>query len=83
MDERERAIHLANMILDQPGRDPDDDASVLSRQLLRTREHLDAATKELSDLKEGRTVILPSTRAHAEAMSVVAEAILRQINEGN
>jgi hypothetical protein len=36
--ERERAIKLANFILDETGRDPDDNLSMLSRQLLRATE---------------------------------------------
>lgn len=76
MGEREDAIKLADTILGQPWRDPDEDVSVLARQLLRTHEALDAATAKLRDLEEGRTAILPSSRAHAEAMSVIADAFL-------
>ena len=36
--ERQRAIELANKILDRPSGDPDDDLAVLSRQLLRALE---------------------------------------------
>jgi hypothetical protein len=35
MSERELAIKLANLILDRPSGDPDDDLAILSRQLLR------------------------------------------------
>jgi len=38
--ERLKAIILANRLLEQPSRDPDDDLSVLSRQFLRERERL-------------------------------------------
>lgn len=38
MSERERAVQLANRILDRPSGDPDDDLAVLSRQLLRALE---------------------------------------------
>ncbi len=33
--------------------------------------------QRLRDLEEGRSVVLPSTRAHAEAMAVVADAFLK------
>lgn len=36
--EADFAVRLANRILDQPSRDPDDDLSVLARQMLRWRE---------------------------------------------
>lgn len=49
MVEREYAIKLANAVLDQPGRDPDDDVSVLARQLLR-------AVDELQQLAAARAV---------------------------
>ena len=42
MKEAEEAIRLANKILDRINDDPDDDLAVLSRQLLRTREKLEA-----------------------------------------
>lgn len=42
MTEATDAIRLANIILDRPSGDPDDDLAVLSRQLLRTREKLEA-----------------------------------------
>lgn len=35
MSEREKAIDLANRILDRPSHDPDDDLAVLARQLIR------------------------------------------------
>ncbi len=38
--EREDAIRLANRVLEQPHRDPDDDLSMLSRQFLRAEEAL-------------------------------------------
>ena len=38
MPEREDAIRLANKILDDASRDPDDDLSMLSRQFLRALE---------------------------------------------
>lgn len=76
MGEREDAIKLANIILNQPWRDPDDDISVLARQLLRAHEATDTAAAKLKDLEEGRVVILPSRRGHAEAMAVVADAFL-------
>lgn len=37
-DEREDAIKLANVILDRPYGDPDDDLAMLSRQFLRAHE---------------------------------------------
>ncbi len=40
--EREKAFRLANEILDRPHDDPDDDLAVLARNLLRTKEKLDA-----------------------------------------
>ena len=42
MSEHEHAIILANKVLDRVNGDPDDDLAVLSRQLLRAREQLDA-----------------------------------------
>jgi hypothetical protein len=33
--EKQRAIRIANKVLDRPSGDPDDDLAVLSRQLLR------------------------------------------------
>lgn len=38
MAERDDAIRLANKVLDDAGRDPDDDLSMLSRQFLRSLE---------------------------------------------
>lgn len=76
LNEHKTAVKLANTILDEPGRDPDDDLSVLARQLLRTHEALETAIKKLLDLSEGRSCILPDNRAHAEAMLTVAEAFL-------
>ena len=38
MPELDDAIRLANTVLDQPSRDPDDDLSMLARQFLRARE---------------------------------------------
>ena len=42
MTDAEHAIRLANKVLDRVSGDPDDDLAVLSRQLLRTREKLEA-----------------------------------------
>jgi hypothetical protein len=42
------------------------------------RDYADA--EKLRDLEEGRSVILPCNRAHAEAMAVVAEAFLKPAN---
>jgi hypothetical protein len=42
LPEHEHAIVLANLILERPNGDPDDDLATLSRQLLRTREKLEA-----------------------------------------
>lgn len=38
MTEKERAIVIANRLLDEPGADPDSDLLLLSRQLLRALE---------------------------------------------
>ena len=77
MDERENAIKVAHAVLDQPWRDPDDDISVLARQLLRANEAVDALNAKLSDLYEGRSVIIPSSRDHAYKINIVAEAFLK------
>lgn len=42
MEEHEEALLLAGKILDRPHADPDDDLAILARQLLRTREQLNA-----------------------------------------
>lgn len=41
MDEKLKAKMIAHQVLDDPGRDPDDDLAVLSRQLLRAFERLE------------------------------------------
>lgn len=38
---------------------------------------LRAIERELNDLKEGRTILLPIDRAHAEKMVLVGEAFLK------
>ena len=38
MFETEHAVRLANKVLDDPTRDPDDDLATLARQFLRARE---------------------------------------------
>jgi hypothetical protein len=45
-DERESANNLANVLLDEPWADPDDDLRVLSRQLLLRHEEIERLTKE-------------------------------------
>ena len=42
MEESKEALILAGKILDRPNADPDDDLAVLARQLLRTRQKLEA-----------------------------------------
>jgi len=41
VSEKEEAIALANKVLDEPYRDPDDDLSMMSRQFLRALEAVD------------------------------------------
>jgi hypothetical protein len=54
MTEKEHSRKLANIILDQSWRDPDDDLSVLARQLLRADEVIAAKDVELAKLREDR-----------------------------
>jgi hypothetical protein len=51
--ERERALALATLILDRCDGDPDDDLSVLSRQLIRAQQEVDALRKMTSHESEG------------------------------
>lgn len=57
MSEYDQAVRIANSILDDPGRDPDSDFSVVCRQFLRLRQRYEygrADTNELiRDLREG------------------------------
>lgn len=46
--EHDRAIRLANRILDRPYADPDDDLAVLSRQLIRYTEEVSQLRKRKS-----------------------------------
>lgn len=60
MTEYNAAIALANAILDEPGRDPDDDLSVLARQLLRAIEH-DADWQPIETApKDGTRILIHS-----------------------
>jgi hypothetical protein len=47
------ARRLANRVLGQSGRDPDDDLSVLARQLLRADERIDELERQVLDVLEG------------------------------
>lgn len=47
--ERERAIKLANIVLDRRSGDPDDDFAVLSRQLLRAIEEIERLKRQLAE----------------------------------
>ena len=47
MTEYQRAINLANKVLDRVGADPDDDIAVLARCLLRIRDALAVAQEEV------------------------------------
>lgn len=40
--ERQRALELAERILDRPNADPDDDLAVLARQLIRAQEEINS-----------------------------------------
>lgn len=42
MSEAKQALLLADKVLERPSADPDDDLAVLARQLVRTREKLEA-----------------------------------------
>ena len=50
--EQVAAAVLANRVLDEPYRDPDDDMSMLSRQLLRRIEALEATRSALTEANE-------------------------------
>lgn len=60
MSEKEDAIRLANKVLDDHTRDPDDDLSMMSRQFLRaleaTPDALPASKGELSDFSDDTIV---------------------------
>jgi len=59
MDERAQAIELANRILDRPSGDSDDDLAVLSRQLLRLREIVQAvAADAVLDRDDNQTYLV-------------------------
>lgn len=62
VSERSDAIKLANIILDRPNADPDDDLAILSRQFLRANDRIallervrDAANRYISDLDGDNT----------------------------
>ena len=50
MSETDDAIRLANKVLETPSRDPDDDLSMMSRQLLRAIETRDACAQALAEV---------------------------------
>jgi hypothetical protein len=50
--ENESAVKLANLILDRPNGDPDDDLAVLSRQLLRALERAESLESQLREAHE-------------------------------
>lgn len=51
MSEKEESLKLANLILDRPWADPDDDLAVLARNLLRTHEINQALQSEIRLLR--------------------------------
>lgn len=56
-NERAFAVALANRVLDRPYGDPDDDLAVLSRQLLRRHEEIDALRTDNERLTNALQVI--------------------------
>lgn len=50
--EIEKALRLANKLLDESHTDPDDDLRMLARQLIRTKEGRDYYENFLSDLQQ-------------------------------
>jgi hypothetical protein len=50
MTEREKAIELANKILDNASRDPDSDLSMMARQFVRSQELIALVRLELAQL---------------------------------
>jgi hypothetical protein len=75
MSEQEAAIKLANIILDQPWRDPDDDLSTLSRQLLRRHEEISDLREKLRISEENRKFLSMQVFTQAGERDASSEAL--------
>jgi len=81
MQEFAEARLLANRVLDEPGRDPDDDLSTLARQLLRRDDHVEHFVKALRSIAANtccdscREAALVAHEALTRAQGVLPETL--------
>jgi hypothetical protein len=90
MNELDAAIVLAHRVLDEPGRDPDDDLSMMSRLFLRRLEQADKAMLHVADLtvalgafcaafsNDGETTSLHEWNKKMKAADEKAKIVLRR-----
>lgn len=91
LNEQERALRLADQILDRPSGDPDDDLAVLARQLKRRTEQVIALSNVVKEIIEidcdygldisdqERKKLLAATAEQIEANAIAAQELRAQL----
>ena len=83
MTEAEKAIKLADKILDRPTGDPDDDLAVLSRQLLRALETISKLTLALQGVCQSEFASRKSYELANLTLKQIGEPIKMTTTKGN
>ena len=81
-EERDRAIQLANKVLDRPNGDPDDDLATLARQFLRAIEATDLVALVAELRQADKQYSIPVCAKAANAIERLRMELERKRSEG-